>query len=198
MITIHLQSGQLTVALNNLARLSERPRSLLQAAARAVRRDLQRHFRDRDKQPNALGGKRTHWWSQVARATNISDVTDTQATISISEPGLGIKISGGTIYAKEAGALTIPIHKEAYGRRAKTVEMVTGHKLFVVRIGKMKAAFLARSTGDDKLRLLYLLKKSVRVPADPDALPDRDRLEQAAFDAAEAQLKTEIRRFQLA
>lgn len=196
MITIHMRSGELRNQLEWLRRNAERPRGIMQAAARAVRRDLQRHFRDRDKQPNALGGKRTHWWAKVARATNISTVTDTQATITISEPGLGLKVTGGTIRPIAAKALTIPVHQEAYGRRAATVEMITGWKLFVVRVGKAKATFLARSTGDDKLRLLYLLAKSATIKADPAALPDRLKLEDVALKAAEAQLRTEIMRSQ--
>jgi hypothetical protein len=197
MITVHLESVELTRTLAGLTRLSQRPRSLLQAAARALRRDLQRHFRDRDRTPNKLGGQRTHWWARVARSTQIASVTDTQAVVSISEPGIGIKVTGGVIRPVEAGALTIPIHPEAHGRRAKTVELITGHKLFRVRPKGSPHTFLARSLGDDTIRLLYVLKQSARVPADPQALPDRAALERGAVAAAADQLRSEVRRAQL-
>lgn len=196
-IKYHLYSDQLTTQLNQLLRISKRPRELMQASARAVRRDLQRHFRERDKAPNALGGKRTHWWAQVANSTQLGEVTDTQATVVISEPGLQTKIIGGTIYAKAAGALTIPIHPEAHGRRAKTVEMVTGTKLWRFTPRKGGPTFLARGLGDGKIRLLYVLKKSVLIPRDPQAMPDRQKLESSAATAAQDQLTSQVRGLQL-
>lgn len=194
MITVRVESTELNQTLERILRLSQRPRSILQAAARSVRRDLQRHFRQRDRKPNALGGRRTHWWAAVARSTQIASVTDKQAVVSISEPGIGIKVTGGIIRPVEAKALTIPLHPEAYGRRAKTVELSTGIPLFRYRPKKGGPTFLAQALNDDQIRIMYVLKSLARVKPDPSALPDQATMERNAAQAAEAQLASEIRR----
>lgn len=192
MITVRVQSDELTQALTRIIGLSQRPRSILQAAARSVRRDLQRHFRQRDRQVNALGGRRTHWWARVAQSTQIASVTDQQAVVSISEPGLGLKVTGGVIRPVEAKALTIPLHPEAHGRRARTVELATGMPLWRYRPKKGGPTFLAQTLNDDQIRIMYVLKSVARVKADPYALPDQGMMDRNAAQAAEAQLKAEL------
>lgn len=194
MITVRVESEELTRSLTRIIGLTQRPRSILQAAARSVRRDLQRHFRQRDRQANALGGRRTHWWARVAQSTQIASVTDQQAVVSISEPGIGMKVTGGVIRPVEAKALTIPLHPEAYGRRAKTVEMVTGLPLWRYRPKKGGPTFLAQTLNDDQIRIMYVLKSMARVKADPNALPDQATMDRNAAQAAEAQLKAELDR----
>ena len=193
MITVHIESADFQKQIGALLQATQRPRPLLQAAARSVVRDLQRHFREREKTPNKLGGKRTHWWARVARSTAVAEVTDARAVVSISEPGIGLQVSGGMVRPVEAKALTIPIHAEAYGRRAKTVELLTGMKLFRVKPKGSPHTFLARSLGDDTIRLLYVLKKVARIPADPNALPPRATLEWGAVEQAAAVLRRMLR-----
>ncbi|HNQ90830.1 MAG TPA: hypothetical protein PKM73_19625 [Verrucomicrobiota bacterium] len=213
MLTVHIDSGAMKVAMNDLARLSERPRSILQAAARSVVRSLQDHFRDRDqKSSNRLGGHRTHWWASVARSTQIASIDDTQAVVSISEPGFGLKVGGGTIRPKLAKWLAIPATAEAHGRRPKTYTMTTGIGLRFVPAGSGKAMLVQaegtligpkRKGKHTKGRevgglVVYWLRKSVTQSKDPNALPDRDKLEHSALDAAEAQLRSIAQRNQSA
>lgn len=188
MISVHLESEEFKASLGRIIQAAKRPKPILQAAARVIRRLLQRHFREREKTPNALGGRRTHWWAAASRATQIASVTDTEAVVSISQPGMALKVYGGVVRPVQAKALTIPIHAEAYGRRARTVELLTGMKLFKVKPKGSKNTFLARSTGDDQIRLLYLLASSAKVRPDPNALPNRSQMEREALAAAEAQL----------
>lgn len=210
MFTVHIESGSLRNALQSLGRQIGRPKVVMQAAARAVQRMLVQHFRQKDATPNKLGGKRTHWWAAVARATQVASVTDDQAVISISEPGMALKVAGGTIVPKEAKMLSIPIHPLAHGRRAGTVEQVTGIKIWVAKMGSTlflaqtigdgtrdeKGRFVSAADGADKIRLLYVLKKSARVPPDPTALPDRGELEAEALRAAESAVTSIVRRAQ--
>lgn len=196
MIKLHVDSDQLTSTIHGLLAVARRPRAILQAAARSIRRDLQRHFRVREQTPNAMGGQRTHWWARVSRSTQIASVDDHQAVVSISEPGIALKVYGGTVRPVEKRALTIPIHPEAYGRRADTVESITGRKLWRFQPKKTGPAFLARSLGDDQIRLLYVLKASVTMRPDPDALPSVAAMEQSALKAAQDQLQSDIARQQ--
>lgn len=198
MITLRIESAAFERSMRGLLQASKRPRSLLEAAARSVRRVVIRHFRARDKQGNALGGRRTHWWARVARSTHLGSVTDRQAIISISEPGIGLRVYGGTVTPKVARALTIPIHPEAYGRRAGAIESITGMKVWRFTPRKGGPTFLARSLGDDTIRLLYVLKRSATHAPDPNALPPDATMAGAAISAAQAQLRSEINRRKLA
>lgn len=197
MILVKLDSAGFRAALQQLLARAQRPRTLLEAAARSVRRTLVRHFSLRDLQQNRLGGDRTHWWGAVARSTHVGSVTDRQATITISHRGIGLKVYGGTVVPREAQALTIPIHAEAHGRRAATLEMLTGTKLFRLQPKKGGPVFLVRTLGDGTLRFLYVLKTMARFSADPRALPERTAMETAATTAAAEQLASEAHRLNL-
>ncbi|MBX3747327.1 MAG: hypothetical protein KF833_18615 [Verrucomicrobiae bacterium] len=193
MITIHVESAQMNRRLGELQRLTQRPRSLMQAAARAVRSDLLQHFRVRDRTPNALGGERTHFWAEVARSTQIGRVEPNWASVVIGDRRFALRVFGGTVVPKARKALTIPVHPEAHGKTAGEVEMAGGRKLFVWRPKGRLGAFLARSLGD-QLQVLYALKQSAQHPPDPAAMPPRGQLEASAIRAAERQLESEIRR----
>lgn len=194
MITVRLDSAKFAAGMSKVVSLVEHPRSVTEAAARSVRRDLQRHFRVRDQQANALGGRRTHWWSNVARSTQIASVDDQQAVIHIGERGIALKVYGGAVRPVKAKALTIPIHAEAHGRRARTVELITGQKLWRFQPRKGGPTFLVRTMGDDKLRLLYVLKSSATMKPDPQALPDQAVVDANALFAAEKQASSILRR----
>lgn len=193
MITVKVDSATFRQAMDALARQIGRPRPVLQAAARDISRTLQRHFRDRNRTPNRLGGTRTHWWAGVARATAVASVTDQQAVVSISEPGIGLHYLGGVVQAKEARYLTIPIHPMAHGKRARQVELETGLRIWVQRLSG-GGRNLVQTLPDGSLRALYALKESVRIPRDPDALPSQAALEQSALRAAQAVVSAIVRR----
>ena len=57
--------------LQALTERIERPRQILAAGAVAGRRQLQRHFADKDKAGNKLGGRRTHFWGEVRDSTQL-------------------------------------------------------------------------------------------------------------------------------
>lgn len=71
---------------------------------------------------------------------------------------------GGKIKAKNAGALTIPLTKEA---RLKTAGDFPD--LFILKT--KKNTFLARNKEDGQIEFVYLLKKSVTIPARPYLRP---------------------------
>ena len=191
MITVQLQSDDLTGKLTELLRRSRRPRSVLQAAARGVRSRLQRHFRERDKEPNRLGGRRTHFWLDVYKSTQLGQVTESFAIVSIGDHRFAQKLRGGTIRAIQAKALTIPVDPEAHGRRAAVFERETGLKLIFIGQGG-KGILATRAAGSDALQVRYLLVPSVHQDPDPEALPPQGEMESAALEKAAAQVATEI------
>jgi len=177
--------GQKIAAVKN-------PRALLLGSGREVANRLRSHFADRDSENiNRLApDRREHFWLQVRQSVQ-PPVQETPVSISvtIADPRFAQKLYGGTITAKEAGALTIPVSPEAYGRTARTFEAETGLKIFLVKIGGGKgsrfenAVLAAKENG--KLTVEYLLTPSVDQEADPDALPQKSDLEEAILARAD-------------
>jgi hypothetical protein len=82
---------------------------------RAGVRTIQDHLRARDaSHPNALGGRRTHFWSAAARSTTYRTVSD-GALISISHAGAALQYFGGTVRPVNRKFLSIPAIPEAHG-----------------------------------------------------------------------------------
>lgn len=188
----------------------KRPKALNDALGRRLARELQGHFRDRNKTPNKLGGQKTNFWKQVADATVMTEATAAGAVVSIAETRYRIHLFGGTI--KPTGGrkfLTIPLVKEAHGRRVAEYESATGRKLF--RLGRTNLLMERTDNGTSSLtkagegtvktrsgfkkvnlgartqmRPVYALKTSVTIKQDPNALPDRQKLVAALSETATA------------
>lgn len=164
----------------------ERPEALMKILGREGANRLKAHFRKKDREePSALGqagDRRQHFWLQIMRSVQNPELINagTGVSITISDPRLAQKIFGGTIRAKRASMLTIPVTPEAYGRAASVFEKETGIKLIFIVVGKgeFENAVLA-SKRDGGLQTEYVLTPSVDQKADPTALPD-----QAEFEAA--------------
>ncbi len=92
------------------------------------------------------------------------------------------------VTARRKKMLTIPMRAEAYGRRAREF----GKELFVYR-AKQGRAFLARSVGNGRLQLLYLLKRSVVLPQDRSLIPSDAEFGQMAELGARGYLRKRAR-----
>ncbi len=197
MILIRFQSDATRDALAALTRVAQRPRAIMQAAARAGRRELQRHFRERNRQPNRLGGKRTHFWLDILKSTQLGPITDFQGVILVGDPRFALKVFGGTVRPKAKEALTIPVSPDAHGVRARDESggspfaRKTGRELFLVK--QRDSAFLASALGQG-LQVEYILARQAHHDPEPNALPPQDEFERAVVAAAEAQLTEERRK----
>jgi hypothetical protein len=196
MIVIKLESGTARNQLQGLSKLIEHPREILAAGAVAGRRALQRHFSEKDKAGNKLGGARTHFWGDVGSSTQLGEVSDRQANIDIGDSRFAQRLYGGPIRAKRPWPgsgfllLTIPVNPLAYGRRASVMQRETGIKLSFVGSarGGVLGHFAAHASEDE---VYYVCVPEVTQPADPSALPPDDELEQTIVDAAQGQLSAE-------
>jgi hypothetical protein len=169
-------------------------RRLLVQSGKDVANVLRGHFRRLDQRGNKRGWPSQHFWGQrIRNATAFVGATDESATVTVADRAYLAKLYGGTIRPVEGRMLAIPLRPEAYGARASSMD-----DLFVLRrIGK---AFLARREQADTalrnrsgkresfrprskgaLTILYVLKASVTVPADPDAYPEAE-IRQAISD----------------
>lgn len=148
----------------------------LTAGAQRVIDDLTDWYHLNDKhEPNRFvqdgtGSRRTHFWNQIADSIRGPFVSGRGVRIEITDKRIKQKIYGGEIHAKNVRFLTIPIHPEAYARRAAELFSLVG-KLFVVRM-KDGRLFLAGKP-DGKAVFYYRLKESVNQKPWPTAAPKR-------------------------
>jgi len=182
-----------TPALRAFAARLGRPRVLLQAGAKAVEVALKQHLKQLQARGNAKGWPSQKFFSgkatSVSKSVGLTELTDTTATVSITDARFIHRIQGGTITAKRGAALAIPLTAEAASYSGKGSLRQSCPGLFLVRT--KKGAFLARSLfekragGKDQpqrqqLRFLFILKKSVTQRPHPEDLPDVEQLRHAA------------------
>lgn len=165
--------------LQETLRLLEDPEPILKAGGVLARREIQRHYFEKGKkEPNRLGGKRTNFWAEVGRSVATPVVKGTSIVITVTHPAIRQKVDGGKIEAKKAKYLTIPVHKDAHGKRARVLDEEKGLGLFPFR--SSKGNLLLASTKSGALTLYYLLKKSVAQKPWPGSLPPDEKVRNAA------------------
>lgn len=147
-------------------------------------------FRLNGERANALGGPRTNFYSDAAKATH-SEGNDTEATVTISQQGMRQRLYGGTIRARNKKYLTIPARAEAYGRGAREF-----HDLHFVKLKNGTAMLVAgeltgvskKLNSDGTLRsrkgleegvVMFWLVPSVVQKADRSVLPSDFAIEEA-------------------
>ena len=96
--------------------------AVLKVGARGVTNYLKKFYREKDaKEPNKLApGRRTHFWNRrIGGSVQAPKSEGTgKVVVAITSDILPHKVKGGTITAKRAKYLTIPIAPEAYARKA--------------------------------------------------------------------------------
>jgi hypothetical protein len=201
MISLQIQDTKFQADFGRIITKARNPEKVLLNSGRALGNALRRWFRQRDRaNVNKLSDRRVHFWLQVAQSVNQPVMEGpTSVSITISDPRFAQKLFGGTITAKAAGALTIPVEEKAYGRTAATFERETGLKLILVKVGGtgssgIENAVLAVADPNDPnhLTVEYLLTKSVTQSADTEALPPKSDLERAILARAQKVLDNEM------
>lgn len=196
MIAITLNDAGFVARINRFVEQTKNPAGLMRVLGREAANRLKTHFRAKNKTPNKLGGKRENFWRQVGASVQNPVVAGDghSVSVSINDPRFAQKVFGGTITAKRAKALTIPVTPEAYGRSASTFEQETGLKLFLVKTGQGAFANAVLATQRGKgLQVEYILTKSVDQPPDPTALPARQEMETAIVARGQSFLANEAK-----
>jgi len=187
-IAVKIHDGEASARLEKIAMQAKNPRALLAEVGRRAGNELKRHFRVRDREPNKLGGARTHFWIGVSRSVSapvpVGSFGVSGVRIDITHPGFAQKVFGGRIVPKRARALTIPVHPAAHGRRASVLEN-EGIKLFLLKTGPSKLGVLAAKQPDGGMVVYYVLSRGVDQKADPQAMPAEGALAAAVRDQAE-------------
>lgn len=148
---------------------------------------MRRHFLDRGQTPNALGGRRSGFWGQIARATQPDPARTTAeaGVVTVADDRFNLKLHGGTVRPRRKKSLTIPVRAESYGQRVDEFEAATGLDLFRPR-GRR---FLAARVGG-ALRVFYILARKSEHDPDPDALPPGAAFDNTVREEADAFFET--------
>lgn len=149
---------------------------------RGVGNLMAQHFFHLDgKRANALGGKRTNFYADAAKA--VSSRGDAEgAVVTVAQQGIAQRIYGGVIRPRAGKYLTIPAHAEAYGRRAREFgnlefrSIGNGRGMLFVNPNKEARSKFKRNArveaaGDGRLKVMYWLVPQAVQKADPDVLP---------------------------
>ena len=158
--------------------------------------------------PNALGGKRTNFYSRAAKATNYQ-VKPGEVTVVIAHQGIRQRYQGGFI--RPTGGrkyLTIPAIPEAYGKRASElnnlrfgftegrsgnlVPALVEASATKVKFGRARQDGSRRTTitGNVGGRAFFYLVRQVFQQADPSVLPTNDQIAGAAVKAGDVAIQT--------
>ena len=184
MIGLGFNDAKFQAKFGDIIVQTKNPHRMLLGAGREVGSLLKRHFIRKDRtEPNQLSERRSNFWLAVSRTVQQPEMENpTTVSVTISHPAFAQKVFGGTIRAKAAGALTIPVEERAYGRTAHVFEEETGLKLFLLRTGKgafQNAVLAVKDNSAKGFTVEYILTQSVTQQADPDALPPKSALESA-------------------
>jgi hypothetical protein len=126
MAITNINSG-IRVKLPNIEALKLDPDTItdvLTVGARATSNYLKKFYREKDsKEPNKLGGRRTHFWNRQIGGNVQMPVTEGgKVIVGIDSAILPHKVKGGTIKAKRVKYLTIPMIAEAYAKPARSFD----------------------------------------------------------------------------
>jgi len=159
---------------------------------RAIVGVLRRHFTRLDSErPNSLGGQRTHFYGKARRAVRQPELVGGDGVkVVIDQQGLAQRYYGGDIRAKDK-ALTIPVHPDAYGHRAREFSDLE----YQPTRGGRYFAMLVRPYNNGSIgEVMYLLARVVYQKPDKSVLPTEDTLRAAAFEAGNAYVLNLLRR----
>lgn len=192
----------LNIDLQELAKLAtslgvDLPKNVAQVAGRAGLEATRRHLMARNTtHPNRLGGKRTHWWQQMARSLTL-DIEGTAAVVTLTQIGAGLLIRGGKVTPKRRKVLAVPVHADAHGRTAGERSDLT--PIYWKKNGKLRGGLvrnahtrlvggkngkpLRRGRSIEGGELMYVFKDSVTIKGDPSILPDSAKLQEEAIRA---------------
>lgn len=184
MASVVIESDTATPAIRRIA-VNASGRRAYAAMAAAVAEQIRRHLVAKDRIPNQLGGRRTHFYSGAAQATHWY-ASERAGEISISQDGIRQRLLGGTIRPVHARALTVPVHPLGHGRRAAEF----GAELRMVKLeggGRdgRTVGLLVLGRGSDA-PVIYVLRTEVTQDPDPSVLPtDEDMRAEAVSALAE-------------
>lgn len=169
-----------TPGLQRLGAAVQRP-DVRKVMGRAMATTLRKHFSALDgERANKLGGKRTHFYGDARRGVQQPELIGGDGIkVAINQVGIAQRYFGGVIKAKPGSKLTIPVHPEAYGHRAREFGL---HAIYFAD----GDGILVNDHTESKNNIgevYYRLVASVHQDEDKSVLPTETELQTAAVNA---------------
>lgn len=154
---------RLTKALSDRKELNAR---LAESGKAFTRRWIRAASATRHTTAQALGARPTGYLHK--RAADVESASDGVGARVIVKGAIFARVLGPvTVTPKRAKMLTVPIDKDAYGKRARDIP-----NIFVARGKTTGAPYLARKRGP-RIQPLFLLLKKATLPQDSGLLPSQ-------------------------
>ncbi|MCC5790961.1 MAG: hypothetical protein JJT75_15125 [Opitutales bacterium] len=184
-VTVNLDPQKAKAFLEGIMREGDQ-RDLNATLGKGLEQDTQRHFLAKNAKPNKKGWPKSNFWAEIRQATSYTGANADGAQVVISDRRLSPHVHGATLRSSRPGGfLAIPRRPEA--KEAGRPALGKIPNLFLGRFPLLNRAFLARRRGD-RLEVMYWLVPSVKVPKDPDALPNPEDLANTAVKRARSWL----------
>jgi hypothetical protein len=197
-VFVHLTKNTISPDLSDKLAKVKRPRTVFEAGGKAVQREISKHLRKLEARGNIKGWPSQKFFAgkatSVEKNVGISAITDKGVAITIADPRFIHRIQGGTVTAKRAKNIALPMTAEAYAASGKgsIKESMPGLKVVVFKRGvflcrETEESRGGRRTGIKRLRIIPLFKlvKSVTHQPKPQEAPDETQLRLAGEKAME-------------
>jgi len=174
-------TGDLLADVANLRRRLA-PERVSRIVGRSVAQQVRRHITAYGQaHPNKLGAPSSGYYQGAVRGTSFTSDAN-GARVTVSHVGIAQRIYGGVIQARKAKYLTIPVHVQAYNRRARDMQLVP----IIRRInGQARMVGLAEPNSG---KMMFATKERVRQIGNPRIVPTQAEMEAEAYRALDAEL----------
>lgn len=171
---------------------------------RAVVNRFRSHLFEANRtRPNALGGARTGFYAEAARATHFTE-TGEGVQISVNQVGIRQRVLGGTIKPRTKKFLTIPVAPEAHGKRASEfpdLVVIWDRHGRPVGLGERDITQIGvRSSGRvvggsaSGMRMLFRLARQATQQPDPSVVPSTFEIAATAISAVNSHVDRAVER----
>ena len=169
-------------------RLSD-AKGLNTAVGKAFEKTLRTHFRSLDRRPNKRGWKKSHFWQKIASDTVFAGADESKAVVAIGNSSgskFAAKVFGARIRPKSGKKfLAIPAIEARYGVSPSSLDK---NELQFRRT--RRGGLLGVIRADGTMQVHYWLVRKADTPRDPDALPKKEAVLDAAKKTISLYIKT--------
>ena len=159
------------------------------AVGKAFEKTLRTHFRSLDRRPNKRGWKKSHFWQKIASDTVFAGADESKAVVAIGNSSgskLAAKVFGARIRPKSGKKfLAIPAIEARYGVSPSSLD-----KSELQFRRTRRGGLLGVIRADGTMQVHYWLVRKADTPRDPDALPKKEAVLDAAKKTISLYLKS--------
>lgn len=187
--TVKAAKGAQVEQIEALQKKLSDAKGLNTAVGKAFEKTLRTHFRSLDRRPNKRGWKKSHFWQKIASDTVFAGADESKAVVAIGNSSgskLAAKVFGARIRPKSGKKfLAIPAIEARYGVSPSSLD-----KSELQFRRTRRGGLLGVIRADGTMQVHYWLVRKADTPRDPDALPKKEAVLDAAKKTISLYLKS--------